>query len=767
MTPSNNAHTSGLLPSGRKHFMDEDQTFLPPALSSYSIALLNEKTSMNVNKQVKPNVTGIYDLDFPNPKNSKLKEKLHNHFSSINEKEYLEGINSYKESYLDHSEPRTTSRNNTNVSDLMTAHNDTPTHSSHYSTPVKNVMDNAAHSLRRNSSNLSHHTEHRPTPSTENSYKEEVDNSSKHSTYHLNHKETKQHIMPAVKRIKGSRRFGKLLGQNPRRVFSEPIPDSREIEQKINNMSFDLSFANKEKEMELRKRIEEQKRMNEKQNIEKRKRLAESLIKQLSLVDKHRPFPIDENEFQKILTEQDKADSFKSSTSREPLKDVPTNNFAFRKPKTPKLVPLEPLATRTPKEELQEAAPRSESDSSRETASAIQAQSYNSIKEFQEPKDSMQTHPEPLQLPDAIRNSISSRRPEQTKEDGSSKKKMIVINNIQYEKLELVGRGGTSKVYKVKCINDNRLYAIKKVTFDQFDLVCVKGFKGEIDLLLKLKDNNRVVQLIDYAIGEGALYLIMECGEIDLSHVLHNKISKCNELDLSFVKFYSTEMFKCVQTVHEAEIVHSDLKPANFLFVKGILKIIDFGIANAVPDHTANIYRDAQIGTPNYMAPEAIVDVNDTLLPVKDDSERKNTWKVGKPSDVWSCGCIIYQMIYGKPPYGKYQGNQRIMAIINPQVKIQFPSKGLGGVKVPTSAIELMQNCLSRFPGERWTITQCLNSDFLKPKVVSEGFVRDLVHLAVNFGYNNRVNGTGIITADVYDKLVDTVLKQIEELNFS
>lgn len=363
------------------------------------------------------------------------------------------------------------------------------------------------------------------------------------------------------------------------------------------------------------------------------------------------------------------------------------------------------------------------------------------------------------------------------------KKKSITINGIQYEKLELLGRGGLSKVYKVKALSNNKLYAIKKVTFDQFDDACVRGFKGEIDLLIRLKHSDRVVRLVDHAIGEGSIYLVMECGDSDLAHVFQSKLAMTEALDINFVRYHAIEMLRCVLAVHQAGIVHSDLKPANFLFVRGILKIIDFGIANAVPDHTANIYRESQIGTPNYMAPEALIEVNQLFpgLPVPEPASggaagsagaaggaasARNTWKVGMPSDVWLCGCIIYQMIYGKPPYGHYSGNQRIMAIMNPQVRIQYAATGMGGVPVPTSAIELMRRCLARNPHERLTVEECLHSDFLSPKVVNEDFVRDLVHLAVNFGINNRVGGSGIITADIYDKLVETVLKQIDELNY-
>lgn len=65
-------------------------------------------------------------------------------------------------------------------------------------------------------------------------------------------------------------------------------------------------------------------------------------------------------------------------------------------------------------------------------------------------------------------------------------------------------------------------------------------------------------------------------------------------------------MLEAVQAVHQENVVHTDLKPANFVLVKGRLKIIDFGIAKAVANDTVNIQRDAQVGTVNYMSPEAI-----------------------------------------------------------------------------------------------------------------------------------------------------------------
>ena len=67
------------------------------------------------------------------------------------------------------------------------------------------------------------------------------------------------------------------------------------------------------------------------------------------------------------------------------------------------------------------------------------------------------------------------------------------------------------------------------------------------------------------------------------------------------------------------------MKPANSLFVKDELKLIDFGIAKAIESHTTNIHRDNAVGTLNYMAPEAFIG----------GSSGANALKLGRSSDVW------------------------------------------------------------------------------------------------------------------------------------
>ena len=201
---------------------------------------------------------------------------------------------------------------------------------------------------------------------------------------------------------------------------------------------------------------------------------------------------------------------------------------------------------------------------------------------------------------------------------------------------------------------------------------------------------------------------------------------------MSFVdfvfKFLCPQMLQAVHVIHEEKIVHSDLKPANFVLVRGQLKLIDFGIANAIANDTTNIQRDHQIGTVNYMSPEAIE------LP---DGMRR--LKVGRPSDVWSLGCILYQMVYGQPPFQHLTVYQKMKAIPDLAYVIDFaeyavpvvpstrnstsgaspePPKKLEHLKqkVQNNVIRSMKSCLCRNAKERATIPELLDHDWLAMK---------------------------------------------------
>jgi serine/threonine-protein kinase TTK/MPS1 len=103
--------------------------------------------------------------------------------------------------------------------------------------------------------------------------------------------------------------------------------------------------------------------------------------------------------------------------------------------------------------------------------------------------------------------------------------------------------------------------------------------------------------------GEGIIYMVLEYGDIDLSRLLqrHEKAKRERrgaagndgwEVDENFIRLYWEQMLLAVRTIHEARIVHSDLKPANFLIVEGQLKLIDFGIAKAIQSGAYSLHVD-------------------------------------------------------------------------------------------------------------------------------------------------------------------------------
>ncbi|KAI4178016.1 MAG: hypothetical protein LQ343_000100 [Gyalolechia ehrenbergii] len=329
------------------------------------------------------------------------------------------------------------------------------------------------------------------------------------------------------------------------------------------------------------------------------------------------------------------------------------------------------------------------------------------------------------------------------------KRNYISVNSKLFTRMDCVGRGGSSKVYRVMAENF-KVFALKRVTLEDQDEAAIRGFKGEIDLLKRLENVDRVVRLFDYEINEEkqTLSVLMEMGESDLNRVLTLRLN-CEDarFDITFTRYFWKEMLECVQAVHLHDIVHSDLKPANFLLLQGRLKLIDFGISNAISDNTVNVHREQHIGTPNYMSPEALIDSNAASgLP----SSVGKMMKLGKPSDVWSLGCILYQMVYGKPPFAHITNQmQRIMAIPNPNHAISFPDKAVGGAPVPFGLLRTLKRCLNRDQTLRPTVQEMLaeGDPFLDPDAGAVG----------------STVGTVPVGVDMIARLQHSMLKHIRE----
>jgi len=269
---------------------------------------------------------------------------------------------------------------------------------------------------------------------------------------------------------------------------------------------------------------------------------------------------------------------------------------------------------------------------------------------------------------------------------------MLHVNGKSYAKLGVIGKGGSCKVYRALS-KDCTVLAIKKVKLNGMEKKAIEGYANEIALLKKLSSNRSIIRLYDseVALERKAIFLVMELGDVDLNNVLKQQADQ-DPLSIHFIRITWEQMLKAVDSIHEERIIHGDLKPANFLFVRGTLKLIDFGIAKAIQnDDTTNIYRDNHVGTLNYMSPEAIVDTG--------SGGDKARMRLGRASDIWSLGCILYQMVYGQTPFANLPLIPKLQAIINPEHEIDYPINSY--VTADTAVLDAIQLCLQRPPAKR------------------------------------------------------------------
>uniref|UniRef100_A0A8C7NLA0 Ttk protein kinase n=1 Tax=Oncorhynchus mykiss TaxID=8022 RepID=A0A8C7NLA0_ONCMY len=305
-----------------------------------------------------------------------------------------------------------------------------------------------------------------------------------------------------------------------------------------------------------------------------------------------------------------------------------------------------------------------------------------------------------LPLPSRLNPPVACQTPNYKDPRGSTtalSNESIVIKGKQFLVLKMIGRGGSSKVYQV-LDQRNQLFAVKYVNLEEADPQTVESYKNEIEHLNHLQQySDQIIKLYDYEITNSYIYMLMECGNLDLNTWLRNR-KTVNPLER---KFYWKNMLEAVQTIHKHGIVHSDLKPANFVIVNASLKLIDFGIANRIQPDVTSIMKDSQVGTLNYMPPEAI----------KDSSSQpgKARFKISTKGDVWSLGCIMYFMTYGKTPFQTITNQiTKLHAIIDPTHEIEFPDIA------EKDLLDVLKRCLVRNPRERISIAELLEHSYLK-----------------------------------------------------
>lgn len=163
----------------------------------------------------------------------------------------------------------------------------------------------------------------------------------------------------------------------------------------------------------------------------------------------------------------------------------------------------------------------------------------------------------------------------------------------------------------------------------------------------------------------------MEKGDCDLNKILQNYTTNLPLYSLMNILY---QMLQAVNYIHQHGVIHSDLKPANFLMVNGRLKLIDFGIASNISVDSTSIIKFSQAGTFNYISPEALTDTSTGNSPLRGGGNQPKI-KISTKSDVWSLGCILYLLLYQKTPFGHIRNiYAKMSAIASPATSIEYPA---------------------------------------------------------------------------------------------
>ncbi|SOD64089.1 Serine/threonine protein kinase [Streptomyces zhaozhouensis] len=217
-----------------------------------------------------------------------------------------------------------------------------------------------------------------------------------------------------------------------------------------------------------------------------------------------------------------------------------------------------------------------------------------------------------------------------------------VLLHGRYQLLELIGRGGMGEVWRARDEALGRRVAVKCLKplggqqEESFLRVLRERFRREARVAAGLQHRGITV-VHDFGESDGVLYLVMELLEgRNLSELL--QAAGPGPLSVGEVIDIAEQVAAALAYTHEQGIVHRDLKPANIMrLTDGTVKICDFGIARLAQGiglSTKLTSAGMAMGTPHYMSPEQIAGVN-----------------VDARSDLYSLGCVLYEIATGAPPF--------------------------------------------------------------------------------------------------------------------
>ncbi|KAJ5130477.1 uncharacterized protein N7515_006516 [Penicillium bovifimosum] len=250
----------------------------------------------------------------------------------------------------------------------------------------------------------------------------------------------------------------------------------------------------------------------------------------------------------------------------------------------------------------------------------------------------------------------------------------------------------TLKEYAIKILDKRHIIKERKVKYVNI----------EKDTLNRLTEHPGIVRLYYTFQDEQSLYFVLDlCKGGELLGVL----KRMTTFDEECTKFYGAQILDTIDYMHKRGVIHRDLKPENVLLDSSMhVKITDFGTAKILktprmdpssngilPLDSAELTKEERassfVGTAEYVSPELLTDKN-----------------ACKASDLWAFGCIIYQLLAGRPPFkagNEYMTFQKIVAL-----DYEFP------IGFPAVARDLVERLLVLDPTRRLPIEHIKNHEF-------------------------------------------------------
>jgi 3-phosphoinositide dependent protein kinase-1 len=250
----------------------------------------------------------------------------------------------------------------------------------------------------------------------------------------------------------------------------------------------------------------------------------------------------------------------------------------------------------------------------------------------------------------------------------------------------------TLKEYAIKILDKRHIIKEKKVKYVNI----------EKDTLNRLTDHPGVVRLYYTFQDERSLYFVLDLAS---GGELLGVLKRMTSFDEECTRFYGAQILDTIDYMHKRGVIHRDLKPENVLLDSHMhVKITDFGTAKIL-DSTRRM-DDGGNGIPHMGSPESNQDRASSFVGTAEyvSPELLTDKNACKASDLWAFGCIIYQLLSGRPPFkggNEYQTFQKIVAL-----DYEFP------MGFPPVARDLVERLLVLDPASRLQIEHVKNHEF-------------------------------------------------------